>query len=339
MNKGFRIIISLLLILTMAVVGLLCAAYYFYAVTYIHNDAYGVAVAGVQITRENCDDVLGDGTVSYNPTLNTLTLDNACIVTDYSAIYSVIDLQMVLVGENTITCKDNDYIPAIYAAQHNLYKDLAIVGDGSLTISFQNTTGDVLGIAARDLLIESDVTVATPDASGIVNGVYCTSSLHLMAGARLTVVNGAGQYSTALAVRGNVHLANDASLTVTAHPATAETCRGLNIDGDLILAENASVSVSLEDASTSTSRCMYVSGLIQMAANATVSASSERTYAIECYGAMKLGDGASVVATTKGEGADIFCAGAIVNGGATVTAEVDAIGGIRNESEKSLQGE
>ena len=34
-----------------------------------------------------------------------------------------------------------------------------------------------------------------------------------------------------------------------------------------------------------------------------------------------------------------MCAGAIVNGGATVTAEVDAIGGIRNESEKSLQGE
>lgn len=41
--------------------------------------AYDIWVKGIQITENNKADVLGDGTVSYDPETNTLTLDNAKI--------------------------------------------------------------------------------------------------------------------------------------------------------------------------------------------------------------------------------------------------------------------
>ena len=39
-------------------------------------DKDGITTVGVDITTENYEDVLGDGTVSYDPTTNTLTLNN-----------------------------------------------------------------------------------------------------------------------------------------------------------------------------------------------------------------------------------------------------------------------
>ena len=50
-----------------------------------------ITVGGVAVTDSNYTDVLGDGTVSYDPAANTLTLTNA-----------------VLSGENGICCKDED---------------------------------------------------------------------------------------------------------------------------------------------------------------------------------------------------------------------------------------
>ena len=41
--------------------------------------AFNLYVGGVRVTGENCDDVLGNGTVIYNPATNTLTLNNANI--------------------------------------------------------------------------------------------------------------------------------------------------------------------------------------------------------------------------------------------------------------------
>ena len=46
----------------------------------VHN--YGIYVGGIQVNDDNAADVLEDGTVSYDPTTNTLTLNNA-MITDY----------------------------------------------------------------------------------------------------------------------------------------------------------------------------------------------------------------------------------------------------------------
>ena len=41
------------------------------------SENYDLWVAGTQVTKINQSDVLGDGTVSYDPAAHTLTLNNA----------------------------------------------------------------------------------------------------------------------------------------------------------------------------------------------------------------------------------------------------------------------
>ena len=68
--------------------------------------AYGIAVAGIEVTELNYTNVLGDGKVSYNATTNTLTLNNANIVSGDEAVgiyYSGSDnLTISLIGSNSI---------------------------------------------------------------------------------------------------------------------------------------------------------------------------------------------------------------------------------------------
>lgn len=47
------------------------------ALTAAAVDNYGITVAGVDITSENCNDVLGDGTVKYESISNVLRLTGA----------------------------------------------------------------------------------------------------------------------------------------------------------------------------------------------------------------------------------------------------------------------
>ena len=47
-----------------------------------YNEAYDIRIAGTTVTDANKDDVLGDGTVSYEYDTNTLLLNNATIIPD-----------------------------------------------------------------------------------------------------------------------------------------------------------------------------------------------------------------------------------------------------------------
>ena len=69
---------------------------------------YGIEVAGVKVTSDNCDNITGEdieGKVSYNDATKTLTLDNATIE---GVIYfgngaeKIEDITITLVGENTV---------------------------------------------------------------------------------------------------------------------------------------------------------------------------------------------------------------------------------------------
>ena len=92
----------------------------------------GLWVDGVQVTDENAADVLGDGAVTYDAATRTLTLNNAKLTKhrtgdDYiydGVIDAVGDLNIVLIGENSITTPDGSE-----------YTDGIDVGDGNLTIT------------------------------------------------------------------------------------------------------------------------------------------------------------------------------------------------------------
>ena len=130
----------------------------------------------------------------YDSTNKILTLDNATIESEDTVVYSMIDLHIQLIGENKVVCTNEEYCVGVYAGNYNLNKDLALVGDGSLTIEFPNARVDAAGLSAADLTIGADLTVITPDCENAVNGIICDSSLILLNKAVVTVNGGAAKF-------------------------------------------------------------------------------------------------------------------------------------------------
>ena len=329
-TKVFRIIISTILGLTILLGTALFSLLIWYLDTRVINEDYNIAVAGIEVTDENRDDVLGDGTVHYDPLNNVLTFYNANIEYDYSVVYARTDLLIQLIGENKFTMS-GEYVPVIYASSYILSKDLVFFGDGSLDIEFTGSCGDAMGIHADNLVINSDITITMPDCENIANGIYCEGSLTITNSSTVTVNHGTGTYSSAVKARSNINIENGSALNVSVGSGSTETCKGVISDGSLIVWDNASLTVSYNDLTAKTKECVNVAGLFRIGKNATVSVTSKEGYAIKCAGSMELNDGATVTASNGGEGADIVCYGAIVNYGATINSEVDAVDGVINK--------
>ena len=125
--------------------------------------SYGVKVAGIWVTPENKDDILGDGTVSYDAENHKLTLNNAHIsfmdktAVDVGAfIYFYLrgtdgktaeSATLELKGDNIIDIKEEDkwnYIDSV--------GDLTITGNGSLKV--KNNYDSALAVCNQSLTIE-----------------------------------------------------------------------------------------------------------------------------------------------------------------------------------------
>lgn len=117
---------------------------------YIYEDTdtyyYELWVAGVCVTEDNADDILGDGTASYNPDTNELYLDGLDITEFYSmkeyinvGIFAAQDLNIVLAdgSENTISIPANEATYGI-AVEGSLY----ISGDGALSVFCNDVDGE-----------------------------------------------------------------------------------------------------------------------------------------------------------------------------------------------------
>lgn len=325
-TKAFRIIISILLALTMIISAFFAFAVYLYYA----KDPYGIYVAGIAVNRDNNEDILGDGTVYYNESNNILTLNNATIESEDTVVYSKIDLHIQLIGENKLICTNEGYGIGIYAGDYNLNKDLALIGDGSLTIEILNATGEAAGLSAAELTVAADLTVITPDCEKSVHGIVCTSSLLIANKATVTVHNGASKYSSAVRVRGNALMEEGTALKVSTNPDATGTCKGLTISGDLFLSKDNVVEVSIDDGTTDQGECIHVSGLMEIGIGSTVTASAKNAYAIECFGSIEANKDAAISASSEKKDYDVFCSGALVNCGAAIDGEIDAIGGIHN---------
>ena len=325
-NKILQITIAVLLALVIVWGAFMTVAFMFFATNYIHRDVYDIWVAGVAVTRANQDDVLGDGTVSYRPSSNTLTFQNALIELDSAIVQSEVDLRIRLIGENKFICKDSEQIPAIYAADNYLYKDISFEGDGSLEIEFRNVTSSIQGIFADNLTIDSNITITMPDCKDIANGIVCGSSLIMTGNASVTVNNGSATHCSAVRVRGNALFEEGAKLNISVNPGAVETCKGLSVNGDLILGTGASLNVSIDDASAKVGECVRVTGLLEVGNGASLVASAKKSSAIACYGSIVANDKATVTAKTEGEDSDIFCCGAVIHEGAVISTEIKTFG-------------
>ena len=225
-KRIFSILLTLALLLSTAVFTAIPAS------AVVHN--YGIYVGGIQVNEDNAADVLEDGTVSYDPTTNTLTLNNATITDywteelygdeSYYGIYSTVDgLTINLVGENKMEIKDdreNDTAAAIFST-----KPLTVSGEGNidikcwcgvmcieeLTVKDCKMSFSAFGITAMgDLLVDNATLSAEMTLIGTENGNITLKN---------TTVADGGQYMSMYTMTGDITIENS---DFTAHCTVAE---------------------------------------------------------------------------------------------------------------------
>lgn len=176
-----------------------------------NNSEYGLFVGGVGVNADNADDILGDGTASYNAEDNILYLDGLNITTGFmpdeysiAGIYTENDLTIELAegSENTVDIPGNELTFGI-----GIGGALYITGDGNLTVKIGEYSGeyaDSYGIfALGGLCIEqANVEANGGDVTAIENGantagVYTQGDISVDFGGSLTAVGGdaTGEYA------------------------------------------------------------------------------------------------------------------------------------------------
>ncbi len=147
-------------------------------------------IGGIEVTADNCNDVLGDGTVrvewSDDFDICFITLNNAKIKCDVlpdspemesvNGIICETDMELVLVGENEIYCNYSapDYIwyrGISYVGKNG--SSLTVSGEGSLDINLggEDNLSSVYGIDYDKVIVEKNATVKIKAVGGITVGV------------------------------------------------------------------------------------------------------------------------------------------------------------------------
>ena len=136
---------------------------------YEGNVSYDLYVKGIQVTSSNCDDILGDGTVTYDPVGNKLTLNNATINSATQCIRSKIaGLHIILKGTNTMSSQLHTY--GIWLEESD---GVVIEGDGTLimnalSIGYFTKSSSVVSTTIKDCTIR----MPNPNSGMIQNEDY-----------------------------------------------------------------------------------------------------------------------------------------------------------------------
>ena len=163
-----------------------------YNTVYINSDitTYSLYVNGVQVTSENCSnlkviDGVSGTAVSYNPTTNILTLNNATISSTSSVpINNYIDgLTIKVIGTNLLKTTVNNIIAL------QIMQNTTITGTGTLNAGSAVTSGCMVN-SAKTLTINGGVQV---NFLGKIYGIYGYANTSRM------VISGANTKLTATA--------------------------------------------------------------------------------------------------------------------------------------------
>lgn len=135
------------------------------AMAFAETAQYNLFVNGEQFTSDNLTIACGEGTATYDPGAQTLTLSNASITNavDYGGIDSKLtgDLNIVLRGENHITFDDNFGIKAA--------GNIEFSGLGSLAINVAGETKDGISAAGNVSVHGTTLNINAPGGIGIAS--------------------------------------------------------------------------------------------------------------------------------------------------------------------------
>ena len=215
-------------------------------------EEYDIWVGGTLVTRGNAGDVLGDGTVAYDPATNTLTLRNATITEGYEVygeapcgIYASRGLTLYLVGDSTVG--NNSLTDGVY-----MNGDLTITGTGSL-----NAVGSTTGVYVFGNMevIDSTVTGTGAEHLGIVvwgelavNGGKVTGTGNSASGAGIQVESSLTVNGGEVSGTGNIGIYTRGPLAVIEGTVTA---KGTNDYG--LRVNNGSIQTDATSTVTATS--------------------------------------------------------------------------------------
>lgn len=135
------------------------------AMAFADTSYYDLYVNGERFTSDNLAIECGEGTATYDPATQTLTLDNASITNALGSggIYSGLtsNLNIVLQGENRITFDDNMGVMAT--------GNIELSGSGSLTIDVAGETRDGISAAGNVSVHGTTLNINAPGGIGIAS--------------------------------------------------------------------------------------------------------------------------------------------------------------------------
>lgn len=147
------------------------------AMAFADTSYYDLYVNGERFTSDNLAIECGEGTATYDPATQTLTLDNASITNALGSggIYSGLtsDLNIVLQGESRITFDDNMGVMAT--------GNIELSGSGSLAIDVAGETRDGISAAGNVSVHGTTLNINAPGGVGI-----CSDGSVFVDNARLT---------------------------------------------------------------------------------------------------------------------------------------------------------
>ena len=161
-KKGIAIALSVMLAVTVLPTG--------FGVQKVQAAGSVLYVGNVRVTEANASDILGNNTVSYQASTNTLTLKGANLaipMNDSNDVYGIRyegngqTLNLVLKGSNTITTGDVANAKECYGIYLSDRDTLKISGTGILNITAGSATNESMGIRTGALKIEQGNVEAT----------------------------------------------------------------------------------------------------------------------------------------------------------------------------------
>lgn len=242
--RKFKITVSIILAVMVLWTAFISAAFFY------HNrsdtirregERFGIYVCGIPVQYKNAADVLGDGTVMYDPGANMLTLSNATLEYGGSAaIFAEKDLTIVLEGENRIICTGTESAMGIYVSDYMLRKDVSFMGSGTLSVENIGEGNPVAaGIVADDVWAYSNISIAFSGAAEASAGIEC-DHLYLMGENTVTVKMDAAGESNGVFVTGNLNLLDNATLDVT-NIRDGKNVRGIECIGSFLACKGSTV--------------------------------------------------------------------------------------------------
>ena len=199
-------------------------------------DRYNLYVKGTQVTSLNEEDVLGNGTVSFDPQTSTLTLMNAEIATTGApGIQSSIpNLNVMLVGGNFINISDDKEGIVLQKSSEDEASEVVFYGGGTLNI---NTNGTALQTQA-DIAFTDGVSVSAESSEGAgIKGIEAGLLPSLTISGETTTLKAKGADEGSVVAFRALNMTDNITIVEPAGATFTENVGITDAEGNLIVGE------------------------------------------------------------------------------------------------------